>query len=346
MGDETQREQRRQDFAPFQVHAGMMAVADPRAILLHCLPAHRGEEVTDEVMDAPQSAVFDQAENRLHAHKAILLWLLRKPREPGPIPQLRGVARAPGPSHHSLCNDLMAAPPTHCEKSGSSDMLLTPAPGSVLISMGKTSVLCTASVAAEVPPWLAGKGRGWITAEYGMLPGSTAPRSSRPRQKLDGRTTEIQRLIGRSIRAVADLVALGERTITVDCDVLYADGGTRTASITAAFLAVLDALQSLEDPRFQDAFPLRSSVAAVSVGIVDGQARLDLPYCEDVAASVDMNVVMTGDGQFVEVQGTGEEATFSETQLADLLALAKQGIQQLTQVQRGALGSDWPFQTG
>ena len=176
-----------------------------------------------------------------------------------------------------------------------------------------------------------------------MLPGSTVPRSSRSRQTLDGRTSEIQRLIGRSLRAVTDLVALGERTVTVDCDVLYADGGTRTASITGALIAVVDALKSLGDPRMADHFPLRTSVAAVSVGIVDGQARLDLPYVEDVAASVDMNVVMTGGGQFVEVQGTGEEATFSESELGQLLALAKQGIRQLTAHQRAALAGDWPF---
>lgn len=217
------------------------------------------------------------------------------------------------------------------------------APGSVVITAGRTQVWCTASIEPKVPAWMEGKGRGWITAEYSMLPGSTRPRSPRDRQKTDGRTTEIQRLIGRSLRAVADLEALGERSILVDCDVLQADGGTRTASITGALVAVVDALQSLQDPNFQTRYPLRTSVAAISVGIVRGIPLLDLPYEEDVAAEVDMNVVMTGRGEYVEIQGTGEEATFNDHQLGELLCLAQGGLQQLRQIQREALAADWPF---
>jgi len=219
------------------------------------------------------------------------------------------------------------------------------APGSVLYQAGGTTVLCTASVEPGVPPWLEGQGKGWITAEYNMLPGSTRPRKRRERGgKVDGRTTEIQRLIGRSLRAVADLEGLGERLITIDCDVLEADGGTRTASITGGFIALVDALRSilreLPDPK---RFPLRDSVAAVSVGIVDGRAVLDLDYDMDFAAAVDMNVVMTGRGRFVEIQGTGEEATFSEDELHALLRLARRGISQLTNLQRKILGKQWPF---
>jgi ribonuclease PH len=218
-------------------------------------------------------------------------------------------------------------------------------PGSVLFQAGGTTVLCTASVEASVPPWMVGKGRGWITAEYNMLPHSTSPRKARERSgKVDGRTTEIQRLIGRSLRAVVDLDALGERSITVDCDVLEADGGTRTASITGAFIALVDALRSIEkelpDP---SRFPLSGSVAAVSVGIVGGKPVLDLEYSQDVAADVDMNVVMTGSGRFVEIQGTGEEATFGDDELASLLKLAKLGIRQLGELQKKALGKSWPF---
>lgn len=213
-----------------------------------------------------------------------------------------------------------------------------------MIQAGRTTVLCTASVDKKVPPWMAGEGRGWVTGEYSMLPGSTSPRKARERNKVDGRTTEIQRLIGRALRAVVDLDALGERLITVDCDVLEADGGTRTLSITGALIALVDAVQSvkplLPDPK---RYPLRDSVAAVSVGIVDGKPVCDLDYREDVAAAVDMNVVMTGGGRFVEVQGTGEEATFSEEELASLLKLAKRGIAQLTTIQKDCLGKKWPF---
>lgn len=221
--------------------------------------------------------------------------------------------------------------------------VLTSAPGSVLIETGQTRVLCTASVDPGVPPWLSGKGQGWITAEYAMHPASTRPRKPRERSKIDGRTTEIQRLIGRSLRAITDLEALGEFTVTVDCDVLQADGGTRTASITGALVALVDALASVPNRPFPDRYPLRDAVAATSVGIVEGTVLLDLDYREDVAAEVDMNVVMTGDGRFVEVQGTGEEATFSDTELAALLGLAKTSIVSHIAAQRAALGSLWPF---
>jgi ribonuclease PH len=218
-------------------------------------------------------------------------------------------------------------------------------PGSVMIEAGNTRVLCTASVEPKVPDWLKGKGKGWITAEYNMLPHSTSPRKARERGlKVDGRTTEIQRLIGRSLRSVANLAALGERSIQVDCDVIEADGGTRTASITGGFIALVDCIRSilkeLPDPA---RFPLTDSVAAVSVGICDGKAVLDLDYSQDVDADVDMNVVMTGTGRFVEVQGTGEEATFSDDDLASLIKLAKTGIRELREQQKKALGKAWPF---
>jgi ribonuclease PH len=218
-------------------------------------------------------------------------------------------------------------------------------PGSVLIQAGNTTVLCTASVDPKVPDWLKGKGKGWITAEYNMLPHSTSPRKARERGlKIDGRTTEIQRLIGRSLRSVADLAALGERSILVDCDVIEADGGTRTASITGAFVALVDCLRSIQkelpDP---SRFPLTDSVAAISVGIVDGKPALDLDYSQDVEADVDMNIVMTGRGRFVEVQGTGEEATFDDDDLAALLKLAKSGIREMRELQKKTLGKAWPF---
>jgi len=218
-------------------------------------------------------------------------------------------------------------------------------PGSVRIEAGGTTVLCTASVEPKVPDWLKGKGKGWITAEYNMLPHSTSPRKARERGlKIDGRTTEIQRLIGRSLRSVADLVLLGERSILVDCDVLEADGGTRTASITGGFIALVDCLRSIQKELPDPArFPLTDSVAAISVGIVDGKAALDLDYAQDVDADVDMNVVMTGSGRFVEIQGTGEEATFSDDDLAALLKLAKSGIRELRDIQRKSLGKAWPF---
>jgi ribonuclease PH len=207
------------------------------------------------------------------------------------------------------------------------------AAGRVIVRAGRTAVLCTASVEVGVPPWMVGQGKGWVTAEYNMLPGSTAPRKARDRGgKVDGRTTEIQRLIGRSLRAIVDLAALGERSVAIDCDVLEADGGTRTAAITGAYVALFRALDAVGVTT-----ALVDSVAAVSVGIVAGRPTLDLDYVLDVAAEVDMNVVMTGRGRYVEVQGTGEEATFDEQELAAMLDLARRGVGQLTQLQRAAL---------
>ena len=215
------------------------------------------------------------------------------------------------------------------------------APGSVLVRAGRTTVLCTCCLADDVPEFLAGKGKGWMTAEYGMLPGSTNTRKPRDKAgKIDGRGVEIQRLIGRSLRAVIDLSKLGERTLWVDCDVIEADGGTRTASITGAFVAVVDALHAAGLPA--NAI-LTDSVAAISVGIVDGEPRLDLEYVEDRDADVDMNLVMTGACQFIEVQGTGEEATFTRDELNALLALGEAGIAEITRLQRTALGTAWPF---
>ncbi|RIK72780.1 MAG: ribonuclease PH, partial [Planctomycetota bacterium] len=209
------------------------------------------------------------------------------------------------------------------------------APGRVIVRAGRTTVLCTASVDASVPPWLAGQGKGWVTAEYNMLPGSTAPRKARERSgKIDGRTTEIQRLIGRSLRAIVDLAALGERLVTVDCDVLEADGGTRTAAITGGYVALVEALRAAMPPDAGTGVPIRDSVAAVSVGIVGGRPTLDLDYAQDAAATVDMNVVLTGAGRYVEVQGTGEEATFDAAELEQMLSLARRGIEQLAELQR------------
>ena len=217
-------------------------------------------------------------------------------------------------------------------------------PGSVLYQCGETIVLCTASLQSDVPPWLAGSGKGWVTAEYSMLPHSTNRRKSRDRGgKIDGRTTEIQRLIGRSLRAVVDLERLGERMLTIDCDVLQADGGTRTASITGGFIAMVDALAGEFGKTPVKDHPIRDNVAAISVGIVNGRTVLDLDYINDSAADVDMNVVMTGRNRFVELQGTGEEATFDDEQLASMLKLAKAGIQQLTLIQKDALGKFWPL---
>ncbi len=217
-------------------------------------------------------------------------------------------------------------------------------PGSVLYQCGETVVLCTASLEEKVPDWMVGRGKGWITAEYNMLPGSTPQRKSRERSgKIDGRTTEIQRLIGRSFRAIADLQKLGERSLTIDCDVLQADGGTRTAAITGGMIALIDAVNSVFAGVPAAQYPLRDSVAAISVGIVDGKPSLDLDYLRDVRADVDMNVVMTGNNRFVEIQGTGEEATFDDQELTELLALAKQGIAQLHAKQKAALGKAWPW---
>lgn len=213
------------------------------------------------------------------------------------------------------------------------------AEGSVLVAFGHTQVLCTASVDEKVPPHKRGSGEGWVTAEYGMLPRSTHTRSDREaaRGKQSGRTQEIQRLIGRSLRAVFDLAALGERSIVVDCDVLQADGGTRTAAITGAFVAAHDAVSWLLREGRIERSPVRDQVAAVSVGLVGGQPRLDLEYVEDVGCDTDMNVVMTGAGGFVEVQGTAEGVPFSRAQIDCLLALATAGIAELVALQRAAL---------
>jgi ribonuclease PH len=215
------------------------------------------------------------------------------------------------------------------------------AEGSVLISFGDTRVLCTASVEEKVPPHKKGSGEGWVTAEYGMLPRATHTRSSREaaKGKQTGRTQEIQRLIGRSLRSVVDLAALGERTITLDCDVLQADGGTRTASITGAFVALHDAVGTLLARGVLTASPIRDHVAAISVGLLDGTALLDLEYVEDSACDTDMNVVMTGAGGFVEVQGTAEGAPFSRAEMDRLIALADQGIRELVTLQRAALAA-------
>jgi ribonuclease PH len=215
------------------------------------------------------------------------------------------------------------------------------AEGSVLVSFGHTRVLCTASVEERVPPHKRGSGEGWVTAEYGMLPRATHTRSDREaaRGKQTGRTQEIQRLIGRSLRAVFDLEALGERTITLDCDVLQADGGTRTAAITGAFVAAQEAVAGLIARGVLSTSPIRDHVAAVSVGIVRGVPLLDLEYTEDSSCDTDMNVVMTGSGHFVEVQGTAEGAAFGRDEMNALLDLASAGIAELVQAQRGALGS-------
>jgi ribonuclease PH len=214
------------------------------------------------------------------------------------------------------------------------DFLLHPE-GSVLVAFGATQVICTASVEDRVPPFLKGQGLGWITAEYAMLPRSTSTRTPRENRGPSGRSQEIQRLVGRALRLVVDRSKLGERTVWVDCDVLQADGGTRTAAITGSFIAVADALARI--PGVEPAAALRDCVAAVSVGVVEGQAVLDLSYAEDAAAEVDMNVVMTGAGEFVEVQGTAERLAFGPARLNEMLALAAAGIRRLVGLQRRAL---------
>ncbi len=221
------------------------------------------------------------------------------------------------------------------------------AAGSVLVSMGKTRVLCTASVDERVPPWMRGKGTGWVTAEYSMLPGSTPERSNREvnKGKPSGRTQEIQRLIGRALRSVTDMKLMGERQILVDCDVLQADGGTRTASISGAYMALHDACTRLVAGGRLPAHPLTTACAAVSVGVVDAMALLDLDYSEDVRAEVDMNVVMTGTGRFVEVQGTAEGLPFSRAELDDLLGLAEHGIAEILDVQSDLLATPPPPRT-
>lgn len=213
--------------------------------------------------------------------------------------------------------------------------------GSVLIEVGNTKVICNATIEDKVPPFLRGQGKGWITAEYSMLPRATQQRNIREaaRGKLSGRTMEIQRLIGRALRSVVDLTKLGERTIWIDCDVIQADGGTRTASITGAFVALVLACHELVKDQVIEKLPITDFLGAISVGVLaDGEIVLDLNYEEDVSANVDMNIVMTGSGEFVEIQGTGEETTFSYKELEGMLQAAKEGIEQLFAIQKEALG--------
>lgn len=212
--------------------------------------------------------------------------------------------------------------------------------GSVLIEVGNTKVICSAMIEEKVPPFLKGTGKGWITSEYSMIPGSTKTRKARDinKLKIDGRSQEIQRLIGRSLRSVVDLNALGERTLWIDCDVIQADGGTRTASITGSFVAMVDAFKILKDKKLINKIPVKSFVSATSVGIVDDEKVLDLCYAEDSNAMVDMNIVMTDKGEFIEVQGTGEESPFTYNQFMDLVSLASKGCQDLYNIQRTALG--------
>jgi len=216
--------------------------------------------------------------------------------------------------------------------------------GSVLVDFGRTRVLCTASLEDRVPPWLRGTGRGWVTAEYSMLPGSTVERSDREaaRGRQSGRTQEIQRLIGRSLRAVTDLEMIAELQITVDCDVLQADGGTRTAAICGGYVALHDAFSRMVAAGKIPAHPMTDACAAISVGVVDALAHLDLDYSEDARAEVDMNVVMTGAGRFIEVQGTAERNPFSRSELDELLALAEKGITEIFEIQRATLAQPPP----
>jgi ribonuclease PH len=215
------------------------------------------------------------------------------------------------------------------------------ADGSVLIEMGDTRVICTAKLEERVPPFLRNSGKGWITAEYGMLPGSSQARIGREsaRGKVGGRTHEIQRLIGRSLRAITDLASLGERTVWIDCDVIQADGGTRTASITGAYVSLVQAVQSWQKRGIITGDPIKDSVAAVSIGIVDGKILLDLCYDEDSKADVDMNFVMTGSGKFVEIQGTAESAPFTKKQMDNMSEIAQQGIKELLEAQKQVLSS-------
>jgi len=212
--------------------------------------------------------------------------------------------------------------------------------GSVLIEMGDTKVICTATVEERVPPFMRGEGKGWVTAEYSMIPRATQTRNPREstKGKVSGRTMEISRLIGRSLRSVVNLEALGERTIWVDCDVIQADGGTRTASITGAFVAMVDACYQLLVEEKIQTMPIQTFIAATSVGIIDDQPMLDLNYEEDSNAKVDMNIVMTGEGKYVEIQGTGEESPFAEEEFQQLLQLGKEGIKQLIAIQKQVLG--------
>ena len=216
------------------------------------------------------------------------------------------------------------------------------AEGSVLVEVGETKVICTASIEDKVPPFLKGTGEGWITCEYNMLPRSTQVRKSRDiaKLKIDGRTMEIQRLIGRALRSVVDLKALGEKTIWIDCDVIQADGGTRTASINGAFVALIDAVNKLHKATTFKVYPVRNFVGAISVGILDGETILDLCYEEDSKAKVDMNVVMTDEGAFIEVQGTGEESPFTRAELDGMLEIVEKGIKHIILAQKDALKMD------
>lgn len=216
------------------------------------------------------------------------------------------------------------------------------AEGSVLVETGNTKVICTASVDDKVPPFLKGLGEGWVTCEYGMLPRSTQTRKPRDssRGKVDGRTMEIQRLIGRALRSVVDLKQLGERSIMIDCDVIQADGGTRTASITGSFIALVDAINRINRHEPFSTYPITDYVAAISVGIVNGEKLLDLCYEEDSNAQVDMNIVMTDSGEFVEIQGTGEQRPFTRADMDELLKLGEKGVRELIELQKQALGQD------
>lgn len=216
------------------------------------------------------------------------------------------------------------------------------AEGSVLIETGDTKVICTASIEDKVPPFLKGKGEGWITCEYNMIPRATQVRKTRDitKGKVDGRTMEIQRLIGRALRSVVDLRAIGEKTIWIDCDVIQADGGTRTASISGAFVALVDAVNKLHRHTPFTVYPVRDFVSAISVGIIDNVKMLDLCYEEDSRAKVDMNIVMTDTGEFIEIQGTGEQSPFSRSDLNELLALGEKGIKHMIQVQKESLKMD------
>jgi len=245
----------------------------------------------------------------------------REARAEGPAPFGRSAGRRPGEPR-----------PLRIERG-----VIPHAEGSAMISTGRTRVLCTATLEERVPNWMRGQGRGWVTAEYGMLPRSTGERTPRTSQT-GGRAQEIQRLIGRSLRAITDLGAFGERTILLDCDVIEADGGTRTAAINGAFVALHDAFVALSNRGHLARGPLRDTVAAISVGMVDGTPCLDLDYREDSRAQVDMNVVMTGGGRFIELQGTGEGATFSDLELRALVRLARRGIRRIVAHQRRLLG--------
>ena len=215
------------------------------------------------------------------------------------------------------------------------------AEGSILVETGDTKVICNASIEEKVPGWLRGEGQGWVTAEYSMLPRSTGVRTIREaaKGKISGRTQEIQRLIGRSLRSVVDLSKIGERSIWLDCDVLQADGGTRTASITGAFVALVDAVNKLYQEEVIKEFPIKDFIAATSVGIIEGQAMVDLNYGEDSRAQVDMNLVMTGQGNFVEIQGTAEGDPFSDNQFQEMIGLGKRGIEELIGLQKQVLGT-------